>query len=569
MKKSLMWILILAIIAGAIGVFVTVRQNVGTATVSLSVPDTVRRGEPFEAEVVVTNSGDEPLRDTEIAVRLPDGLASLGFVNNRTRITEPVGDIGGGIAIKKRFKLLAVGKSDSKQDITVTATYRTSGGASEFDTSATEAVAIGAPAITLTVEAPEHTLPGSAIDVVLKYKNISTTSFDDVILSVKYPEAFSFTRASMLPDSLNSVWRLGELRAGSSGSITVTGKLDGFSEARFSFPATIAVNFLGREHVIEDVVASVSIAPSPLAVTVLVNGRGDYVARIGDELRYTIRYQNNSGIALTDVTARASIAGDIVSMESVRSDGMFTTQTSEVLWDASSTPVLRILDPGVSGELFLTVPLQATFPIRRSSDKNFTVKLVVRLESPSVPYYLSASKTSAAVAMTTKVAGSLSVDARGFHRDAAAALVNDGALPPQVGKATEYTVHWLLTNTATDMRSVQVSAALPSDVSWTGVVKSSGQTVPIYDAATRTVQWEIEKVPATRGVISDPLEAVFQVRATPASGDIGNFKELVGATSFTATDDFTGTTVMGSDSGITTALPDDKTVGQDGGRVIQ
>jgi hypothetical protein len=365
------------------------------------------------------------------------------------------------------------------------------------------------------------------------------------------------------------MWRLGGLCAGSLGSITVTGKLDGFSEARFSFPATISVNFLGREHAVAETVASVSIAPSPLSVSALVNGRADYIARVGDELRYTIRYQNNSGIALSDVTARASIAGDIVSLESVRTDGAFNAQIGEVLWDTSSTPALRTLDPGASGELFVTVPLKSVFPIRRASDKNFSVKLVVRFESPSVPYYLSASKTSAAVAITTKIAGSLAIDARAFHRDAAAALVNGGVLPPQVGKATEYTVHWVLTNTATDMRSVKVSAVLPQNVLWTGVVKSSGQTVPTYDAATRTVRWDIEKITATRGTISEPLEAVFQVRATPTRADTGNFQELVNETSLTATDDFTGGTVTGSDSGITTALPDDKTVGQDGGRVIE
>ena len=69
-------------------------------------------------------------------------------------------------------------------------------------------------------------------------------------------------------------------------------------------------------------------------------------------------------------------------------------------------------------------------------------------------------------------------------------------------------------------------------------------------------------------MISDPLEAIFQIELVPSGIWIGQSAPLVGAAKLKATDLFTGLELVSGDLAVTTAVPDDVTVGQSGGKVI-
>jgi hypothetical protein len=83
--------------------------------------------------------------------------------------------------------------------------------------------------------------------------------------------------------------------------------------------------------------------------------------------------------------------------------------------------------------------------------------------------------------------------------------------------------------------------------------------LPNCDPATGQVTWTIPSVPATTGVVSDPAEAVFQVVNTPAVNQVGTNVVLLGPATFTATDEFTSSTVSETAPAVDTSLPQDKT----------
>ena len=147
--------------------------------------------------------------------------------------------------------------------------------------------------------------------------------------------------------------------------------------------------------------------------------------------------------------------------------------------------------------------------------------------------------------------------------------MNSGNLPPQVGKATQYTVHWIITNYSTDISDVVVAAPLASGVSWTGQIKSNIDSVPLYDSQTNIVTWTIPRIVATKGVIGDPIEAIFQISATPNAAQLNQFEPLLGETNLSATDDFTDLAITSVAPALSTNLIYDPTVGQNGGRVTQ
>ncbi len=559
---------ILAAAAGVAGMVLWRLSNSANAIeLETAIPDEIYRGIPFDMTVQVANNTNSLLQNAAIAITTPEGITVLSTFAGRGSIAEEtIGDLGTGSLAKKTFSLIATGEPGTDIPVSVSVDYNL--GNSRFEREQKQNVRIAKSPIVLSIAKPDHIVQGSEFEITIEYENQSQFDFQDVVLETQYPASFLFRKASLTPDSLNTMWRLGAVNSGSKGSISITGVLDGVGETQADFGVTISAVFLGKPYPVAEGRSGLTLAPSPIGLGITVNKNPNYVARIGDRLVYTIRYENQSGIALADMVLRADVIGELVDSSSLQTEGLIDPVTHQAIWNANRIPGLRLVEPGASGEVDLEVRLKSTFPIQRAGDKNFSVELQVRVESPSVPYYLSASKTSAAAAVKTKVSGLIFLDARTFHRDAESGIANSGTVPPRVGVPTQYTVHWIVRNYATDVKTAVAEATLEEGVRWTGVVKSSGESVPLFDEDTKTVSWTIDSIPATQGVISDPLEAIFQIELVPSGIWIGQSAPLVGAAKLKATDLFTGLELVSGDLAVTTAVPDDVTVGQSGGKVI-
>ena len=138
-----------------------------------------------------------------------------------------------------------------------------------------------------------------------------------------------------------------------------------------------------------------------------------------------------------------------------------------------------------------------------------------------------------------------------------------------MGESTEYTIHWTLKNSATDLRDVEVKTTLPPDVQWTGLTQSAADATLRYAQESREVVWRLPRIRAMKGSLGDPpLEVVFQIAAIPGETHVGQFQRLTNETTVRAIDEFTGLLLSLTAAGVDTSLPQDSTVGQEGGRVI-
>lgn len=565
---SSLFLFAVAVIVGAL-LISRLNSNGQGVDLLVSIPSMVHRGMPFDVSVSIANNLDSLITNSSLTIKLPSGLVNLGGLNSdQTLVQEDVGDVAVGSLEKRPFEFLAAGDPQSIQKIDITFSY-VSGGRTRYEAKKTAEVTIDTPAIKVEVQKPDHVLRSSPFSFEIKYTNISDFDFKSITLTANYPTSFKFiSSAELPPDSLNNHWNLGELKAGSSGTLQIKGSCEGTDDT-LVVPYVLSASFLGNDYPVVQDSVSLALAPSPISVQILANGRTDYVARIGDDLTYTVQYQNMSGIALADVVIKMSLISDLFDMASVKTQANIDSVANTLTWNASNVPQLRLLDPGASGEVNVGLKLKSSFPTRRLSDKNYVLRASVTMDSPSVPYYLQASKTSASASLETKVAGLVSFDAKAFYRDAAAAIVNDGLLPPKVNQSTEYTIHWIIKSYSTDIKNVQIKASLQSGVVWTNMVKSNIDSVPLYNDRTGEVTWAIATIPATKGILSDPVEAVFQVEATPNSTQVNQYEPLLSESVLTALDDFTGLNIELSDSALSTALPDDPTVGQGGGLVVQ
>ena len=68
-------------------------------------------------------------------------------------------------------------------------------------------------------------------------------------------------------------------------------------------------------------VVDLVMAPAPIELGIVVNGNPNYIARMGDALKYSIEYQNSSGVVLNDVVLQATLVGDLFDSESLEGNG--------------------------------------------------------------------------------------------------------------------------------------------------------------------------------------------------------------------------------------------------------
>jgi chemotaxis protein CheY-P-specific phosphatase CheC len=129
-----------------------------------------------------------------------------------------------------------------------------------------------------------------------------------------------------------------------------------------------------------------------------------------------------------------------------------------------------------------------------------------------------------------------------------------------------YTIDWAITNYSTDAQNIIVSAYLQSGASFIGettssTTASSSVPAPVYNPGTGLITWTIPSIAAGTGIVDAPVSTSFTVSNTPAVNQVGSDITLLGATSLSATDAFTGGAFSVTTNPLTTALPDDKTLG--------
>jgi uncharacterized repeat protein (TIGR01451 family) len=431
-------------------------------------------------------------------------------------------------------------------------------------------------ALSFSYSAPSSIFSGQNFDITVHYQNNTPEALQGVQFTMKYPPppAYHFvTSSGTLPTGAeNNIWDLGTVPANATGTLVITGNIVGSAQVQYPMAGTIGASFSGQNYPAYATSESFLVTPSPLSLAITLNKSSAYIAEPGDDLDYALTYTNNSNVTFQNVNISAVLTGQMYDFSSLKTDGSFNSQSDTITWFAADTPALASLAPGQSGTVTFTMNAQQAFPIKLLSDKDYSLNVTAKATSPTVPPNTAGANTTSVVALTNKVGGEIVFTANGYAIETTPGITNTGPYPPKVDQPTEYTIHWDITNYSTDATSVTVSAYLQSGTTLTGVATSTGiigTSTPTYNAGTGLVTWTIPFIPATTGVISPPAQAIFQVTNTPAINEIGQTVTLLGPTTLTATDVYTGSTVNATAVAITTQLPNDPSASGQTGAVTQ
>ena len=555
------WLLVLVLVIVFIGTVFFIHKYLKTQELSLELkgPEEVIIGVPFDFEVNFFNETQTILKKANLRLVLPEEII---FLENREQriLNYDLGDIGIGSLSRKDFRFLALSGEGGLEKITVTLSYQPSGlPRARFEKKQDFNFLIKEPAVFLDILSPKEILSGEDFEVILNYHNLSSTEFRELRLEIVYPLNFTLKETLPRPSQGNNVWLLDDLKPGQKGKIVIQGNLIGPADSFFELSANLKVSFLGVSYLINKSSASLSISPSPLELSIFLNNQKDYLSRIGETLSYDIFYKNKTGVGLREVILRARLTG-IFDFASLESKANFDSLTKTLTWDASNTEDFKVLSAGQQGKVSFRIKLKDHFPIRRLNDKNFTLKIEAEIESPTIPHHLRVTKVSALAELETKVAGLVKIKSKAFFRDARSGIVNRGVWPPRVDQATNYTIHWSIENYSTDVYNIEVRAFLGPGVRFTGQVKTNSESLPVFKERTREVVWLINKIEATKGILSPALQAIFQIEAVPDITQVGKYQILLKETNLKGFDEFSQTNLYSQAAALTTKLPDDHSV---------
>ncbi len=542
-----------------------VNQGVGIA---FSGDSSAYVGQEFKLNVNYFNNTNLVLKDANLSLSLPDGILFLDATSQRVE-EKSIGDLGPGSLGNITYNLVATGGAQSLQKIQASLSYNLfQTGNSRFERQSSFDVNILDPIVSVSLLAPQNIVNGQNFDLTVNYKNNTPQNLSGISLALVYPPVYNFKTSSVPPTAGNNTWSLSSIAPGAGGSFTVTGSVTGAEQSFFQMEADINAQINNQSYQVNSQKLQLVIASSPLSISIGLNNSSNYVSKLSDNLSYTITYQNNSSVAFQNAVITAALTGDLYDFSSFQTNGFFNGLTQTFTWNASNVPELASIAPNQSGSVSLTIGVKSSYPIKRISDKNFSLSVKAQIASQTVLPNSNTSQTIGLAQLETPVQGMVNILSKGYFRDAASGILNSGPFPPRVNQPTEYTIHWIINNYSTDISNVTVKATLASNVAWTGTVKSNiGSSSPAYDPSSNTITWQINKIPATTGIVLPAAEAVFQIKSTPSINQLNDFASLVSQTTLTADDNFTNVPLSDSANEITTALPDDPTIPSDSGKV--
>ena len=554
-KKTVLATVVFVIIAIAGAAYIFLGQDFGRVILSVEAKEQVRIGEPFDISLILENNLDQEILETIMFLSLPDGVIFTDRRGDLRRATEE--EIMPAGSLRREIFTVVITEFSENKSFQIEARHLPPLLGRPITTSQELTVKVQ-PLLDLNIEAPDQIISGEKFEWTFSYGN-DTESVWNIDFEIQIPEELK----TDLPARRIRI-DAGERKSETFSATTI------MEEGRKFTMKVIARGYIGdKKYILSDASAEITVRPSPLSLRIS-RAQGQMGAlRLGEEVIYALSLTNNSNTALQNVLAEVSLSGAMFDLNTIKTDGIIDTSARTITWNMTNVPGLAGLPPGESKLLNFAINIQNAYPIRRLSDKDFTVIINARVSSPTIPRALNVLQTVNIASMTQKIAGKVAVSVKALYRDAASKIINEGIFPPVVDQPTEYSIHWEARSYSTHMSEIEISTELPLGVDFVRQVKVEAGEL-LFESESRKVTWRIPRLLATTGVLSEPFIAIFQIKAIPSMEHIGGYMPILGGINITAMDDFTGDIFNAiSREPTTTELQSDNTVRAGDGIVRQ
>ncbi len=550
-------IIVLLVLMGFAGYYLYQYFTTKDIVLSIATPEKISVGEPFTAKLSFENISTKKLIAPKISLALPEGVVFVDSPDKRTQEAD-IHDVNPQETIQMEYALLVVGKSQQAYELdgSVSYGYESASLASRFDKGVSTSLVAMDTVLGLEVTAPEKTINGEEFDINTRYQNTSDHDLASTTIAFTLPKGFIITGSSV-PLGKDTTVSIQTIPAHGEGMITVSGYMVGDEYSYFTTQVDARAQIGGIIVPLMSKTISISILPSPLAVTITRDrATTPDVVYAGNRISYQIRIENTGDIPLVDAIAQITLDNSLFDIPSIQGTGSFDEGTKLYTWTAAQVEALKAITPHTAFSIPFSIMLKNIQTQDILQQKNIRIR--AQVTSPTVSPLVSAKETIGVSQVESKLGGALGFSQQAYFKEPLSDITNNGSLPPRVGSPIQYTLHWKLDGMG-DFSNSTVRATLSPGVSWTGKLKVSGtDVVPTYNTRTQEIVWSIPLLTATSMASTTP-EAVFQVTFTPSTQNSGSTFEIISDARITSTEVVSQKQISTSVKGITSRqLQDEK-----------
>lgn len=512
-------------------------------------PESIGLGREETFNVRWSNTSIQPEQEVELRLSVPAEMLLSSVVpppDDVTNLVWKLGMLQPGAKGEIKVKGVFLGALGSKSALQVVATSRGESGTHVREALVTKPLIYGETVLAGQFTIPTKVVAGDLVNIQYSVANRGTQGLRGLKVRLKIPEGFvpsatstNFQRlgntdeweaplGDLVAATTNTLRMVGAFAAQSSGDVKVMARIGATKPDGSFLPLLVGEG-------------GFTVLAGDLGLALVANGADqDRTIAPGDPLRITIQYKNLSPEILAGVKLT-------LGFESL-SDGISTTGTSLLNWrelgdegkgvsstkarvqtikyDKKYVPAFAQLQPQGEGTIDIEIPTLSA----GSSTKDAAIRITLEGSMDTVGNDRSVRVIRVApITFRYRSDASLASEARYFTEEGAP--LGTGPLPPVAGKTTSYRIFWSVNKTLHPLENLQVTAVLPASVAW-GAASSSQAGTLSYDDATRTVTWNLNRMPED----VDALEASFEIQLTPTEFDVGRFAQLLGESRLSATD---------------------------------
>lgn len=519
-----------------------------------------------------TPGGEELSLTVEIANRNATGLeyadliteyarsGDTGNPEDKNRERKTIGTIGAGKVSAQKVVATLYGEEGSTRDIVFTLQYRVAGSNAIFEKTKSYTVTINTAPVSLSVDASKTTSSGQ--NYVLKV-NISSSAKKPVtgmLLRIEYPTGYEFTSATPTPSYLSNVWDIGDIAAGETKQISISGILTGQDKEERSFRMYVgsadSVDTNTIQTIYNSFLHTVTIEKPFIQALLVINGSSEKIVSVAPRstIHAEVKWANNLPTRITDAEITAQLVGDLIDQSTVQpSSGFYNSAENKIYWGKDTSPTLASIEPGESGTLGFTF---TTYPLYRNGtlETNPEVTISVSIKGKQPAQGNVVQSVDSFEQKTIHFNSDFQLSGQSYYRSGP--FTNTGPLPPQANQKTTYTIKWVITNSSNQLNDAVVRSSLPPYVHFLGTVSPSTENVSI-DPVNGDLVWKAGTVTSGQGYTSDAKIVYFQIEFNPSISQVGQTPSLVLESTATATDAFTTTSLSSKINAITTRIYND------------
>jgi len=532
-------------------------------SIEINGPFAVGGGEKATMQVSIANNNAVPIEAATLILEYPEGTQSASEPGKDVFVErQPLNVIEPGQVVNVPVEVIVFGEENEEKTIAASIEYRVRGSNATFFKEAEDLrFKISSSPVVVNIDSVERISSGQETDIELTVRSNAPTELTDILVKAEYPFGFEFSDAAPSTASGEDTWIIESLEPEEETTITITGTVVGKQDEERVFNFSVGVPSERDRFTLASVYntgsTEIAIEQPFLGIAARINQSTEETVVIGSGERsnVSITFENTLEDTIYDGSVEVALSGNALDDLSVDAgDGFYDSSSQTVRWDHIENPEFEEIEPGRSRDV--------NFYIEPSEDIARTPEITMsvtargqRVFENRVPQELKGS-----LSRTIKVASVASLNSQTHHEEGP--FNNSGPTPPEAEEVTEYTLNFILENGSNDITDAEMTATLPSYVTWLNAVSPEGAVT--YNQTSRQLTWNIDDLDA-----GSRTQASVQVSLLPSRSQIGTVPTLVEAQRFEATDRFTGTTIRSQAPALTTELYDDRGADEESGKVVE